>query len=101
MKPKPEPMPFIQLTTESGPAEVYTYLTQLARSPHSYHLDDGVEDILWGAGNAPTEDDYRLMLSNEKIFRNLCDEGWMTWDEIWEHYGSAWSCFEREQGLTE
>jgi len=79
---------FHRLNTDSTKEDITKYLKQLASNRYAYHIDDHPLEIEWdGAGTPPDKETLRLITDNASI---LHDQEVMSWDEVWEVYGSTW-----------
>tara|TARA_X000001316_G_scaffold6377_1_gene1553 strand:+ start:698 stop:1093 length:396 start_codon:yes stop_codon:yes gene_type:complete len=78
---------FHQLNTDSTKEDITKYLKELASNRYAYHIDDDPLQIEWDGAGKPDTDTLTLIIANAGFLHN---QDVMSWDEVWEVYGSTW-----------
>lgn len=68
--------------------DMRTFLVELAESPYAHHIDDDVDDIIWGFDVQP--EIIRLINFNLEVIAKR-----MNWDEAWDIFADAWTAYQR------
>lgn len=79
---------FTRLHLTPTRSDMRAFLVELAESPYAHHIDDDVDDIIWGFDVRP--EIVRLINFNLEVIAKR-----MNWDDAWNIFADAWTAYQR------
>tara|TARA_R100000388_G_C7236002_1_gene157865 strand:+ start:336 stop:920 length:585 start_codon:yes stop_codon:yes gene_type:complete len=79
---------FKLLNVDSSYGQIRDYLVMLKNSPFAYHLDDDLDDVIWG-DIRPSWSTMLTMKNNARVLWRLHELKLIDWSGIWEMYNPS------------
>ena len=79
---------FKLLNVDSSYGQIRDYIVMLKNSPFAYHLDDDLDDVIWG-DIRPSWSTMLTMKNNARVLWRLHELKLIDWSGIWEMYNPS------------